>query len=147
MSTMIQVSPKDNLGTLYNIKSEGDEPEVTWADFGAILNLAGGPELAQKVRNTLVAVLSAGAVQPAADPLANAVATVTATFPGATQVPQVPAAAAAPVAPGAAPVCQHGQQTLVVGQSKKPPFAEWRAWGCPARKDDTTKCGLSFIRG
>lgn len=142
MTVMIQVSPKDTLGTLYNIKSEAEEPDVTWADFGAILVNIGGAELAATVRGTLADVLSAGRVPPpvstVADPLAAAVATVRNTFPNAEPVtPQYPSAGA--------PVCQHGEQKIVYGNSKKD-GKPWKAWGCPAKQGDPTGCGLTFIR-
>lgn len=146
MSTMIQVSPRTADGTLYNIKSEAESADVTWAEFGSILSSIGGSELAHAIRDVINAALigsaTAGPAQPAA-------AAVHQSFPQAqvasSGTPPLPAAAQ-PAAPGAAPMCQHGEKKLVSGTSAKTGNA-WRAWGCPARKDDPTKCGLDFIRG
>lgn len=52
------------------------------------------------------------------------------------QQPQVPAAAA--------PSCHHGVQKLVQGEKNG---RTWKAWGCPADRNDPSKCGLEFIRG
>ena len=157
MTVMIQASPRDAAGTLYNIKSEGDEPDITWADFGSLLVSIGGTDLAQKVRATLASVLQgAPAPAPVADPLTLAQTVVQAAFPGAApvgeqwgnppvppmqQAPQMPAAAAA--APSATPVCQHGPKQYKSGQGAKGP---WAFWGCTARSDDPTKCEKEWVR-
>jgi hypothetical protein len=169
MSTMIQVSPRDSLGTLYNIKSEADEPEVAWADFGSLLNSIGGAELAQSVRATLVATLSADppvkqAPPAAPDPIQQATNVVQGVFPQAEPVgpvntgntsqwgqppvqPMRPAAAqAAPVA--AAPSCYHGVKEYISGITKAGANAgkPWQAWACPAGRNDPTKCEKEWIR-
>lgn len=167
MTTMIQVSPKDSLGTLYNLKSEADEPSVTWADFGALLVDIGGAELAAKVRTNIVGILAgatpAPAVSTVADPLAAARATVQAAFPGAAPVgeqwgsppvapmasqpyQQAAAAPAAPAgAPGPAPTCQHGTKLYKTGVSTKN-NREWSAWFCPAPGNDPTQCEKQWLR-
>lgn len=57
--------------------------------------------------------------------------------------PPVPAAAAAPPAAGGAPTCQHGVKTMKKGENDR---GEWRAWACPARSSDPTRCKFQFIR-
>lgn len=53
--------------------------------------------------------------------------------------PQVPAAA------GGAPGCQHGTKEFISGISPKN-GKEWKAWACPARREDPTKCEKEWIR-
>jgi hypothetical protein len=145
MTVMIQASPKDAAGTLWNVKAEGDEPSVVWTDFGAFLTEIGGVETARAVRSNLVNALTgalaapspAPAPAPFADPLAAAVATVQNAFPGAQP--------AAPAMPGAAlPSCQHGQKKIV--RAKPGSGKNWVALGCPASQGDPTACkpGLDF---
>jgi hypothetical protein len=78
-------------------------------------------------------------VSTVGDPLAAAQATVRNTFPNAQPVqPQVPGAVGAPM-------CQHGQKTLLSKTSEKT-GKPWKAWACPADRNDPTKCDLDFIR-
>jgi hypothetical protein len=146
MSVMIQASVKDPLGNLYNVKAEGDEPDLVWTDFGSILNSIGGAELARSVRDTLGTSLTVTQGGAPAVPYghADSLATAVANARPLTQ-PQVPAAATAPPQ-GGAPTCQHGTKQLVEKPAANGKNA-WKAWGCPARRDDPTKCGLDFIRG
>lgn len=54
---------------------------------------------------------------------------------------------AAPQVPGAAaPFCHHGQRVFISGTSNKPPYREWKAWACPADRNDPTKCEKEWIR-
>lgn len=79
-------------------------------------------------------------------PTAAAVHAVTQAFPTAAiqpvHPPQLPAAAGG-AAPGGAPSCQHGVKQMKTGQNDR---GEWRAWACPARSSDPTRCKFQFIR-
>jgi hypothetical protein len=61
--------------------------------------------------------------------------------------PQLPAAAAAP-AVGAAPACHHGTKEFISGITKSGKNAgkPWKAWACPADRDDPSKCEKDWIR-
>ena len=43
-----------------------------------------------------------------------------------------------------APSCQHGTKTFLTKPYKNKP-GQWKAWACPADRDDPTKCQLEFI--
>jgi hypothetical protein len=164
MTVMIQASVKDKLGNLYNIKSEADEPEVAWADLGAVLSSVGGAELAQGVRAHLADALSREWEEPnRVDPLAQAVGVAQTGLPGAQVVPpaqawgnppvppMLPAAAVNPAQqfqhgqPGGTP-CVHGTRTYIDGITKSGKNAgkPWRAWACPAPQG--SQCDKEWIR-
>lgn len=44
--------------------------------------------------------------------------------------------------PGA-PMCDHGDRVWVTGSSAKGP---WKAWMCPAEKNDPTKCKPEWVK-
>lgn len=54
------------------------------------------------------------------------------------QQPQVPGAVGAPS-------CHHGTRVFISGVSQKTGNA-WKAWACPANRDDPTKCEKEWIR-
>lgn len=53
-------------------------------------------------------------------------------------------AAASGSGPGPAPSCSHGTKTFLTKPYKNKP-GNWKAWACPADRDDPTKCELEFI--
>lgn len=60
--------------------------------------------------------------------------------------PQYQQQAPAPALPSAAaPQCQHGTKEYISGTSQKT-GKPWKAWACPARRDDPTKCEKEWIR-
>lgn len=57
-----------------------------------------------------------------------------------------PQYAPSPALPSAAaPQCQHGVKEYISGTSQKT-GKPWKAWACPARRDDPTKCEKEWIR-
>lgn len=56
------------------------------------------------------------------------------------QQPQLPAAAQP-----SAPFCTHGQRVFISGISQKT-GREWKAWACPADRNDPSKCDKEWIR-
>lgn len=67
--------------------------------------------------------------------------------PAYPQPPQLPAAAAAP-APGGGPSCHHGAKEFITGITKSGKNAglPWKAWACPADRNDPGKCEKEWIR-
>lgn len=152
------------------VKSESDEAEVAWTDFGAALNMIaeGGAQQALKdLRQALttdplaaatgvaVAALPVASVQPPAEQWGNPPVPpmgVPQHYAGGqvpTQAQVYPSQQAAPAAPAmpasATPSCQHGVKKYISKPATGTKKA-WQAWGCPAPQGDPTGCGLEFIR-
>lgn len=47
---------------------------------------------------------------------------------------------------GPAPQCVHGTKTFLERPNKGGKPGTWRAWACPANRNDPTQCELEFIR-
>lgn len=147
MTTTFQVS--DKLGdAIFVVKVDADDPGQAFGEFAHALSLVGNQE-AERVLARLEAVFGRE-VGAAPAPLAPAVATVTRTFPQAQPVanayqggpPPLPAAAQGDGE--GAPTCQHGQKQYKTGIGKT--GKEWKAWACPARSSDPTRCEFEWIR-
>jgi hypothetical protein len=145
MAIMIQASVKDQHGNLYNVKSESDEPDIAWADLGAVLTLIGGTELAQTVRAQLTGSLNGEVRALVPVQVATPSNVTTGPWQQQSQSPQLPAAAQPSTGPGPAPSCPHGQREFISGTSAKTGKL-WKAWACPADRDDPSKCDKEWIR-
>lgn len=179
MTTTLQIS--DKIGeAIFVVKVENPDPTVAYTEFAAALSAIGNVE-AEVTLTRLSAVLARNGGQPepapvstVGDPLAAAVATAQAAFPGAQVVqqqqpwgnppvppfqppqgvyqpvgtiPVPPQQQPAPQMPGAAaPVCQHGPKQYREGVGKNPPYRPWSAWFCPAGQNDPTRCEKEWIR-
>lgn len=119
-STKFQVNYKLADGTLVNLyAATTQELESGLADLGMVAAL---------IKSTAADL--GGYVAPAASPVQDAVAAVTAAFPAATPVES-------------APTCKHGTMSFRSGQGAKGP---WKGWMCAAPKGAPDKCDTVWVR-
>jgi len=100
------------------------------------VELAKAYDSLQECYDLLVAARAVGNVAQTPDPA-----------PVQAEATAQPAAPAAPAAPSAfteatVPQCPHGTRVAKGGTSAKGP---WKAWMCPAHKDDPTRCKPGWI--
>lgn len=156
MSITYQISDKggpSGQGILLIKVEAPDEvsPEAAWGVFAQAVQIASldgtldNFDALAKARETALAALPGAQVVVGTQPTAPAASQ------GAWGIPPVPPmlpAAAAGPAVGAAPACYHGTKEFISGVTKSGKNAgkTWKAWACPADRDDPTKCEKEWIR-
>lgn len=163
MTTTFQLSDKggpSGQGILLIKVEAPDEvsPEAAWGVFAQAVQIASldgtldNFDALAKARETALAALPGAQVvaERQVSPAGNGQEAVWGSPPVPPMqpaVPQLPAAAAAP-AVGAAPFCPHGQREFISGITKSGKNAgrPWKAWACPADRDDPSKCDKEWIR-
>lgn len=163
MTTTFQLSDKGGptgQGILLIKVEAPDEvsPEAAWGVFAQAVQLAGLDgtldefDALLKAKALAEAQLGGVQVQVGAAPTAPAVTAgpwgqppVPPMQPAA---PQLPAAAAPAPLQIVAPQCHHGVKEFISGITKSGKNAgkPWKAWACPADRDDPTKCEKEWIR-
>ena len=158
MTTTFQLSDKggETGQAILLIKVEAPDqvsPEAAWGVFVQAVAEAGltdsidNFDALKKAAEVARAGLGATPVQQTAPAPAAAVAWGNPPVPPMQGAPQLPAAAAAP-AVGAAPACHHGTKEFISGITKSGKNAgkTWKAWACPADRDDPSKCEKEWVR-
>lgn len=154
MTTTYQLSDKGGLTgqAILLVKVEAPDevtPEAAWAVFvraAAEAGVQGTIDSFDTLRNAVANVQQGLGATPVAQPPTPT--TVTVGPWGQASPPQLPAAAQQAAVPGPAPFCPHGQREFITGITKSGKNAgrTWRAWACPADRDDPTKCDKEWIR-
>lgn len=144
MSVSYQLSDKRGDAILV-VKAEGpaEHQDAIYSAFGAAVQDAGLDSALQSFGTSLVAAVATA--QPLVQPQEAWGQPPVAPYQPAPAQPAFQPQAQ-PQVPGAvnAPGCQHGQKVMVTGEKNG---RTWKAWGCPADRNNPTKCGLEFIRG
>lgn len=131
MTVKYQLSDKRGDAILL-ASAEGDDPTVVEQDFAEAVALAG-------LSSSYETFAQPAPTYPRPTTQGQAVQNVRQAFPAAAPLP-----AAATGGDGGAPQCQHG--TKVYKESKPDAPKPWRAWACPARSSDPTRCEFEWIR-
>lgn len=130
---VVQVSPRIG-NTLVNLRAETpDQMEnlLTWVANNAT-NIANVEELLGAQATIAQVMPGSQNVQPSSQPSWGGQGSGAATPPPAQQQTQ-----------GPGPVCAHGPMEWKTGTSAKGP---WKAWMCPAGKNDPYKCDPQWVR-
>jgi hypothetical protein len=157
VTTTFQLSDKGDTGqAILLVKVEAPDevsPEAAWGVFVQAVTEAGLADTIdnfdqlKQAQRTAQAGLGATPVNSVPPPAPAAQTWGQPPVPPMQQPPQLPAAAAAP-AVGAAPACYHGTKEFISGITKSGKNAgkPWKAWACPADRDDPSKCEKDWIR-
>lgn len=123
---------------LLNVKGDDVADLKQQLEAVAALDLYGDVATAGELLAAVANAAPLAQPQPAYQPAPGAAPPqTTAPAPG-------PAPAPAPTAPPtAAPQCPHGLRQYKSGAGAKGP---WKAWMCPAQRDDPSKCSPEWIR-
>lgn len=146
MTTTFQIStkptPADQAILVVKIEAPDDAPiDRVYSRFVEAASAAGVQDTLDRFDPTTAAAIQA------AQPLVNPVAALPQQAVQSWGNPPVPPMQQPQVPAAAAPTCQHGTKKLIEKPANPATGKKaWRAWGCPARSDDPTSCGLDFIR-